>query len=112
MSVKMRQRVEKIIVRAVVNAAVAAGYSVAVDNGGDEYEYKGADRRACLATMFATDDERLYLFTAEQAARGFKRSAGWVYFVYGNSGWDVISDYTTNLENLLAPALKLAEKYE
>jgi len=35
-----------------------------------------------------------------------------VYFVLGNSGWDVISDYTTNLEALLAGANALAESLE
>ncbi len=30
---------------------------------------------------------------------------GWVRFIYGNDGWDVISDYTTNLE----PVMKLVQ---
>lgn len=33
---------------------------------------------------------------------------GWVLFVYGNDGWDVISDYTTNLEDIIGPILTLA----
>lgn len=38
-------------------------------------------------------------------------SEGWVYVVMGNDGWDVISDYTTNLEPLMSGANRLAEKY-
>lgn len=34
--------------------------------------------------------ERLYVFKP-----GEKKPFAWVYFVYGNDGWDVISDYTT-----------------
>ncbi len=27
-------------------------------------------------------------------------SLGWVYLVYGNDGYDVVNDYTTNLDEL------------
>jgi hypothetical protein len=36
---------------------------------------------------------------------------GWVRFVYGNDGWDVVSDYTTNLEPHMKNADKLADYY-
>jgi len=38
--------------------------------------------------------------------------SGWVYFVYGNDGWDVVSDYTTNLEAVLKGSGELAERLE
>lgn len=96
MSVKMRQMVEKEICTAVVDALLAAGYAISVDNGGDEPEVvSSADRAVILAGMFATDDERLY---AEKPAG---THFGWVYFVYGNDGYDVMSDYTVNLESVV-----------
>jgi hypothetical protein len=35
---------------------------------------------------------------------------GWVRFIFGNSGWDAISDYTTNFEDVLKPVLELSDK--
>lgn len=37
---------------------------------------------------------------------------GWVRMIYGNDGWDVMADYTTNLEDVLTDANKLADKLE
>jgi hypothetical protein len=36
---------------------------------------------------------------------------GWVLFIYGNDGWDVISDYTCNLEPIMGPANELSEQH-
>lgn len=103
-NVAMRQRVERQIARAAINGLLAAGYTVSVNNGGDTDEIEpSTDARAILKEMFATDEEHLI------AHRDGKRS-GWVFFVYGNDGWDVISDYTTNLEQALAGAKALADK--
>lgn len=108
MSVKMRQHVERQIARRFIMDAKAAGYTMNVDNGGDEFELPEPTNnvKLLLDTMFATDDERLYLFLP-----GKERPVGWVWFVYGNSGWDVISDYTTNLQHVMDGASKLAEKW-
>jgi hypothetical protein len=51
------------------------------------------------------DDEHLGVFQAADAT-GVERVCrpfAWVRFVYGNDGYDVISDYTTSLEAVLAP---------
>lgn len=92
MSVKMRQKVEREICTAVVDALLAAGFSIEVDNG-DDMTTQSDVRPTILEAMFKTDDERLYVERA-----GADKCVGWVYFVYGNDGWDVISDYTVNLE--------------
>lgn len=75
-----------------------------IDNG-DDTTKRLADRDAILREMFATDDERLLLYR-----KG--RAGGWVSLVYGNDGFDVISDYTTNLEGVLKPANELADRME
>ena len=104
MNVKLRQTFEKKIARLFVTEALDAGYNISVDNGGDEFELAhSTDKKAIMAAMFATDDERLHL------SRDGK-NVGWVWFVYGNSGWDVISDYTTNLEHLMPKVEKLSDK--
>lgn len=104
MSVKMRQEVERKIAEALVKSALAEGYIISVYNGDDET----SPFRTCekvISHMFATDEDRLYLW------KDGKRF-GWVFFVYGNDGWDVISDYTVNLEHIMAEANKISKYYE
>lgn len=112
MSVKMRQLVENEITAKVVDVLLAAGYGLSVDNGdnnGDEYEIKNSHNFAkVLKALYQTDDDRLYVH--HNAVEPF----AWVHFVYGNDGWDVISDYTTNLEKLIGKGTeveRLVDKY-
>lgn len=107
-SVKMRQHVERQIARRFLLDALAAGYRVNIDNGGDTYELpEPSDTlKIILDAMFAADDDRLYLFKP-----GADKPFAWIWFVYGNSGWDVISDHTTNIRALVERASKLADKY-
>jgi hypothetical protein len=105
MNVSTRKEMERAIVQQVVASALAAGYALSVNNGGDEPEISPTtDQKLVMDTLFATDDEHL-LFIKDG------REVGWVYFVYGNDGWDVINDYTTNLESVLEQADALADQY-
>lgn len=106
-AVEKRQKMERQIVRRVVKDLVSAGFLLNIDNGGDGYELPKPinDVTAMLRAMFATDEERLYVFRP-----GSPTPFGWVYFVYGNDGWDVLCDNTMNLEPQLVNASKLADK--
>jgi hypothetical protein len=107
MSVKMRQIVEREISTAVVDALLGAGYSLSVDNEDEQTEYS-TDRETILNWMYQTDVERVYAKNTDGVA------FAWVYFVYGNDGWDVISDYTVNLESLIGGGTdveKIVDKY-
>lgn len=92
---------EKVIVKRLVEAAVAAGYSVTIDNGDREVIVKSRDAEAIVAATRRTDEDMLYLADGpgQLPSRNY---FGWVRLIYGN-GADVISDYTTNLEALLKP---------
>jgi len=106
MNVKTRQRIERQIARKFLRIALAAGYAISLDNGGDDFEFKDStDFKFIVGEMFATDEERLYL------SKDGKR-CGWVYFVYGNDGYDVICDYTTNLEHLMPEVTELSDRLE
>jgi hypothetical protein len=102
-----RRGIERRIVESVVDAALAAGYRLNVDNGGDVRELlaPSADRAAVLAVMFATGDEHLLVF------RKTGKMLGWVHLVYGNSGHDVVADHTAGVEPLLAEAGRIADRY-
>jgi len=109
-SVKHRIEVERKIVRAFIREALAKGYSVSVYNGGDEPEIdKSRDETALRKAVMLSDDDRIYLFIDNERV-------GWAWFVYGNDGWDVISDYTANaeLEELVeaGPVADLVKRYE
>lgn len=106
MSVKMRQEVERKIAEALIQQGLDAGYHISVNNGGDEDEIQpSTDKNEILNAMFATDEEHLFFYDEEG------RSKGWVWFVYGNSGWDVITDYTTNLDHIMSEANKISDYY-
>lgn len=103
---KRRQRIERSIVRQIVKDALASGYSISLDNG-DGPELTNDKLRGIMHQMFATDEERLYLYKD-----GCCKS--WVYLVYGNDGYDVICDYSDNkiTNELLKNAQALSDKYE
>ncbi len=109
MSIKMRQLVEKKIVRRMVSDLLKAGFALNVDNGGDDMELPkpSTDKKLVLATLFATDDERLFVYKPVECG-GY---VGWVWFVYGNDGNDVINDYSVNMESHMAGVKKLADFY-
>lgn len=104
-----RIAVERRIGVATVKALLDAGYELNVNNGGDDHElpHFTRDRAAILNAMMQTDTENLIA----RATREGQRS-GWVMFVYGNDGWDVISDYLSALEPVMAPVMAYAASLE
>lgn len=100
------REIERRIAEAVVDAALAAGHSITVNNGGDQNEIQySTDLEEILGVMFGSDEDLLTL-NHEEPGRW-----GWIRFVYGNSGWDVLHDNHIRLEPLLAKARRLADHY-
>ena len=66
-----------------------------------------------MEEAFVGDDCHIFVHeaTGDLLEDGKINSIGWVYLVFGNDGWDVISDYTTNLEFLMGEALKISDHY-
>ena len=105
-----RQRIEAAIVKRVVKDALAAGWRLSVDTGGDEYDLTDSPSyKAVIDALMETDQDRLVLSRAKE---GGGKEYGWVLFVYGNEGWTVIADNTSNLDELLKGAEALAERLE
>lgn len=117
MNVKIRQKVEREIVGQFVRDALAAGYRLAVslERGYDvdDMLLGSRDEAKIMAEAFAGDECHIFVQPAEGPTTEDGRviSEGYVYCVLGNDGWDVISDYSTNLESLLTDANALAETY-
>jgi len=101
MTVKYRQSIERKIASALIKAGIAAGYSISVDNGEAVEIKESTDRKAILKVMFQTDEENL-LFHKDG-------KDSFVYLVYGNDGYDVISNYGISLEPLMTEPNRLAD---
>ncbi len=113
MSVKMRQLVEREIAMATVKALLAGGFSLGVNDGEDLTLHHSRSTRAIEKALFTTDEDWLLVYT-KGATKEDARPDYWVRFVYGNDGWDVISDYTVYLEPWIGEGTavqKLIDKY-
>ena len=99
MSVKGRIMIERVIAQRIIAKALAEGLGVSIHNGEDEDEppvLHNPDE--ALAQIMQTDMDGLYFYRRDEG-----RPYAWIRLVYGNDGFDVISDYTTNLEEWLKP---------
>jgi hypothetical protein len=101
-----QRKIEKRIVRKYLKALVDAGYALEVDDGGDFDEIHPATTNVteALENVWAVDDA--HVFTVKQG-----KSRGWLYFVMGNAPYEVLNDYTVNLEEVLAPVNEYAEQF-
>ncbi|MGX0136325.1 hypothetical protein [Cupriavidus metallidurans] len=98
--IRERILIERAILRMAMTDIYAAGHTVIVDY--QEEEVRCSSVLAAMQALGECDEEWIHII-----AEGPKR-LGSIYVVYGNSGWDVISDYHTNLETLLTGANDLA----
>lgn len=98
-SVKLTQAVEREIIKRLATEILASGHSVAVNNGEEEVLKPARwSARAVINACCTTDDETLVVYFAG-------KQIGWISLIYGNgnNGLDLISDYTTSLEDLIKP---------
>ncbi len=96
---------EKAVIKAFVKSALADGCKISVYDGEAYPLTKSADLGAVMKAIMSTDEDHLFIW------KDGKR-IGWVFLVYGNDGWDVISDYTVNLEPLMVDAQAVSDKRE
>lgn len=107
MTVQARQQIERQIIERLVKDALAAGFQITVDDGGEGPSLsRSTDLDAIMAAVMLTDDDRLYYSQPGNPLQG------WVRLIYGNDGWDVVNDYTTNLEPFMAGATAEADRLE
>lgn len=108
-AVQKRQAIEKRIAVAAIDQLLSAGFSLGVYDGEEITIHHSKDKKAIVNALFTTDDDRLFVYFDDTNPSDTRPNA-WVYLVYGNDGWDVISDYTVNLEAHLTEAIALADK--
>lgn len=96
-----RIAIERKIFAATCDALLDAGYYLGLNDGEETVVTACASVPDLVAaSMSSADGKRQYI--------------GWVRFIYGNGngGFDVISDYTINLESAIGPTMKWIDKIE
>ncbi len=105
--VRFRRLLEIALVRKVCTELIGKGYKLSVDDGEDTPVKRSTDVEAIVDAAFAVDECRFYVHRDDAHI-----AMGWIFFVFGNSGWDSINDYTTNLEEALKGVNEYADALE
>ena len=108
MNIETRQMIERGIAKRVVRAAIEAGYTVSLHDGGEYTVKRSRKISEVVRAMFTVDEESLEIRNVEGGL------IGTAWFVYGNDGFDALFDYTATetMERLLSDANKYAESME
>lgn len=111
MNVNTRISIEKKIAKAIIKTMRKAGYSISIFEGEDYSIRRSKNKADILEAMFSTDEDRIDLYKKD-ALDGTVKRHGWIMMIYGNDGYDVVNDYTTNLEELMKPINKLCDELQ
>lgn len=102
--VRSRVAIERRIVTSLVNEFAEQGFAFWVDNGGEDFILCTTVEKA-LDALMNTDDDQL-----GPIPKGDSIPLGWIRLVYGNDGWDVMSDWHTKLDKYMPKTLALVEE--
>lgn len=96
------------IAQAVIASCIKEGYLLRLYDGEEWATEKTKDGSLIERELFATGEEVLYVYSQ------LGKQIGFVFFVWGNTGWDVINDNSTVLESLglMKDAQTLSERFE
>lgn len=103
MKLERRLEIEKIIREKLVDELLADGYELAIHDG-EECTECGTDGDKAKKTLGACDEE--WIFTR----KGGKKAT--VFLVYGNSGYDVICDYSIVLQKVIDKLDPMIDEFE
>ncbi len=106
MTVEQRRDIEKKIITRTLDTLIKAGYEISVFNGEEIVISRSINPEAILDRMFSVDDEQILLYKPDERKR-----QGWVQFIYGNDGWDVIADHSGHLDEVLKPVSEYANEF-
>ena len=108
---ELTRMAELAIVSRVIDDALAANYTVSVEDDfegeGDFTVIRSTDRGEILTALRSTCGDRLYIHNKEG------KSIGWISFIWGN-GCDCLADHVASEEvcRLLVGAEQLADELE
>lgn len=99
LAVRHRAKIELTIIHRVIETLRADDYDLSVDDG---EEVTTGDDQKLVSAIFEVDEARLVTMKAGHLS--------FVFFVLGNEGHDVISDYGVSLELILLPIFAWIEE--
>jgi hypothetical protein len=107
MNIHRRIAIEKAIYARIVQDALIMGYKITVFDGEEDALEQSSDYFDIIGAGFSTDMDALKFYDHI----GY---VGFVSLIYGNTGWDVVSDYTASdrIEAILKGAEDLADYLE
>ena len=85
-----RMRMEKKMASGLIKACLRRGYFVTIDNGEDKPIVQSKNYRKIMNQLWQTDEEHVLIYDS------VGKYLGWFFLVYGNDGWDLISDFSDN----------------
>jgi len=91
-----------LVLRSLVTELIGHGFALSVHNEEATEIEDSTDIEAVIAELWQCDMEEL---TSKKGDL-----TGWFSLVYGNDGYDVISDYTVNMEPFIADTMTLVDK--
>ncbi len=103
-------QLDRRVARRTIKTLLEAGYALGVNDGEETTLERCRTAKTVFDAMFSTDEDYLLVYKKNDAGR-FHR-CGWVRFIYGEYGWDVINDYTMNLDEVLKPVHAYTDKLE
>lgn len=100
-------RIETRIVSSLIGEFLVAGLKISVDDGESPESTPSSDRTEIENLLMETDEDRVHVWEGDGQTH-----IGWVHLVYGNDGFDVISDYTLSVEKLMTKTAALAQSLD
>jgi hypothetical protein len=99
---------ERLVIKEAIADLLAHGFLVTVFDGEQNTDcIKSNDPLAIFLATHSTDEDFLLAYKPDGT-----QAHGWIRLIYGNSGFDVINDYTTNLEPILARTMALISEMQ
>ena len=99
------KKMENTIIRVFIREALQRGYSLTVHTYGEDEITRSRQINKITNALRATDYDYLQVHDGTDYI-------GSVFLVWGNEPWEVISDYSISLEEMVEPAMKKAEEIE
>jgi hypothetical protein len=90
------RRIDQEIATRLVDAFLADGYTITCDLQDLEHEFeRSTDRDGILDYMWQVEIVEMWVHKEE--------ARGWLRLIFDESGWDLVQDYTVDLEHIIDP---------
>lgn len=90
------RRIDREISAKLVDAFIAGGYTITCDLNDFDPEFKrSTDRDGILAYMWYVEIVELHVHKG--------KTRGWLRLIFDENGWDLVQDYTVDLEHIIEP---------